>query len=82
MFVLDAAALLYRPQTAATDARETLPLRLIRAISAQQRLLRRHRDQPRPAGCGWVPRRLWARHSALLCLRAGVAPSLRPADRT
>lgn len=84
MFVLDAAALLHRPEAPAADrprARAPLPLRLLRAIGEQQRLLRRHRSQPRPVACARVPRRVWARHSALLCLRAGLEPNMRPGDR-
>jgi hypothetical protein len=78
MFVLDPAALLRQPVTpaAAERRRSALPLRLLRALGAQQQLLRRHRVRPRPTGCGWVPRRVWARHSALLCLCAGAEPCL------
>ncbi|MCG6939951.1 MAG: hypothetical protein LJE69_01705 [Thiohalocapsa sp.] len=80
MFVFDAAALLQQPQTPAPRQRRHLPARLLRAIGERQRLLRWHRARPRPAGCGWVPRRVWARHSALLCLRAGIEPSI-PVER-
>ncbi len=80
MFVFDAAALLHRSEPPATRPGRDLPARLLRAVGEQHRLLRRHRAQPRPAGYGWVPRRVWARHSALLCLYAGIDPD-RPAQR-
>jgi hypothetical protein len=57
-----------------------LPMRLLGAAVAQHRLLQRHRALPRPAGCGWVPRRAWRRHSALLCLCAGVDPDASTED--
>jgi hypothetical protein len=77
MFVFDAAALLTPtevPDAGPTGARRPLPARLLAAIAAHRRLRQRHRALPRPAACGWVPRRGWRRHSALLCLCAGVDP--------
>jgi hypothetical protein len=78
MFVFDATALL--TSTTGPDAgsaprtRRPLPVRLLEAIAAQRRLQRRQRALPRPAGCGWLPRRAWRRHAALICLRAGIDP--------
>jgi hypothetical protein len=96
MFVFDAAALLTPTRTpaaapdAGTDpaaggqtrrALRLLPMmRLLEAAVAQHRLLQRHRALPRPAGCGWVPRRAWRRHSTLLCLCAGVDPDASTED--
>lgn len=95
MFVFDAAALLTptRAPAAAPDngtdpaaggqtrrALRLLPMRLLRAAIDQRRLLQRQRALPRPAGCGWVPRRAWRRHSALLCLYAGVDPDASTED--
>jgi len=52
----------------------------LHARDATRRLLGWNERQPRPRGCGWVSRRAWRRHSALLCLRAErtAAPGARP----
>lgn len=88
MFVVDAAALLKpqarpprrpEPLPAAAGIRG-LPTRLMDALQASRRLRQRQRALPRPAGCRWLPRRAWRRHSALICLRAGIDPDAAPEE--
>jgi hypothetical protein len=86
MFVFDTPALL----TAHREPRTTLPARglqlltrrlaarLLAAAAAHWDLADRVRALPRPAGCGWLPRRAWRRHGALICLRAGIDPDAGP----
>ncbi|MGD2019960.1 MAG: hypothetical protein PVJ47_02825 [Thiohalocapsa sp.] len=90
MFVFDSPALLTvrREPRKAPPARGLrrltwrltgrLAARLLAAVSAHRDLADRGRALPRPAGCGWLPRRAWRRHGALICLRAGIDPDARP----
>jgi len=94
MFVFDTAALL----TARREPRTTLPARglrrltgglagrltarLLAAAAAHRELTQRGLALPRPAGCGWLPRRAWRRHGALICLRAGVDRDAAPRKGT
>ncbi|MBK1632801.1 hypothetical protein CKO31_19025 [Thiohalocapsa halophila] len=90
MFVFDTAALL----TAHREPRTTPPARglrrltggltgrLLAAAAAHRELTQRGLALPRPAGCGWLPRRAWRRHGALICLRAGVDPDAAPKKGT
>ncbi|WP_058558148.1 hypothetical protein [Thiohalocapsa sp. ML1] len=75
MFVFDIAAIPAAPARPADHAPLRLrPLGWLRALDAQRRLLRRQRALARPAGWHWVPTRTWRRHSALICLAAGIDP--------
>ncbi|NBC11933.1 MAG: hypothetical protein GVY09_01045 [Gammaproteobacteria bacterium] len=98
MFVFDTAALLtaYREPRTTPPARGLrrlagrltgglagrLTARLMAAAAAHRKLTQRGLALPRPAGCGWLPRRAWRRHGALICLRAGVDPDAAPKKGT
>ncbi|WP_295885160.1 hypothetical protein [uncultured Thiohalocapsa sp.] len=82
MFVFDTAALLTARRapdaTAPKHGIRRLPARLLAAAAAHRDLVDRGRSLPRPARCGWLPRRAWRRHGALICLRAGIDPDAAP----
>jgi|AACY02.3.fsa_nt_gi hypothetical protein len=90
MLVFDATLLVPNraPDAGTGSAAGGQPRRVLRrllqpvlgAVVAQHRLLQRQRTLPRPAGCGWVPRRAWRRHGAWLCLCAGVDPDASTGD--
>jgi hypothetical protein len=83
MFLSDIAVIPAAEVRRAEPAGVGLPaLALLRALVAQHRLLRRQRALPRPAGLRWVPARTWRRHSALLCLAAGIDPDAQARGRT